>query len=202
MPSGEPSRIFISYARKDGSVLAQYLQSALTKEGFDTWLDEQRLHGAMVWSREIEHEIDTREVTLALLSPGSYASEICRAEQLRALDKGNRVIPILAVKGSDRPLYLYARQYRDFTDAHNYSARLVELITDIQGEATATLPDAYRRTRVTYLMAPRGLPTTWSGLKPCAPCETHCLRNTTASLSPSPHCPAWEALARPYWPRP
>src|SRR5580658_5622715 len=121
-------RIFISYARKDGAVLAEYLQSALTKKGFDAWLDEQRLHGGTVWSTEIEHEIDTREVTLALLSPGSYASEICRAEQLRALDKGNRVIPILAVKGSGRPLYLYARQYRDFTGAANFSARLVELI--------------------------------------------------------------------------
>ena len=40
----------------------------------------------------------------ASLSPGSYSSEICRADQLRALDKGNRVIPVLAVKLADRPL--------------------------------------------------------------------------------------------------
>ena len=91
---------------------------------------------------------------IALLSPGSYASEICRAEQLRALDKGNRVIPVLAVKGADRPLYLYARQYRDFTNDANYAARLGELLADIRGDATATLPDTYRKTRVTYLTAP------------------------------------------------
>src|SRR5215831_18285521 len=154
MPVSEPSRVFISYARKDGTALAQRLQTDLTKEGFDAWLDTQRLAGGALWSAEIEREIDTRQVTLALLSPGSYASEICRAEQLRALDKGSRVIPVLAVKGSDRPIYLYSRQFRDFSSDADYLVRLAELIYDIRGDATATLPDAYRTTRVTYLTAP------------------------------------------------
>jgi WD40 repeat protein len=154
MPSPEPSRIFISYARQDGASLAQRLQSDLSTAGFDAWLDTQRIASGAVWSTEIEREIDTRKVTVALLSPGSYASEICRAEQLRALDQGNRVIPVLATKGADRPLYLYARQYRDFTDDANYAVRLAELLADIRGNATATLPDTYRKTRVTYLTAP------------------------------------------------
>src|SRR5215469_2751638 len=123
MPPSEPLRVFISYARKDGAPLAQRLQADLAREGFDAWLDTQRLAGGAVWSSTIEREIDTRKVTLALLSPGSYASEICRAEQLRALDKGNRVIPVVAVKGADRPLFLYARQYRDFTDEAGYAVR-------------------------------------------------------------------------------
>ena len=150
----EPSRIFISYARKDGALLAQRLQSDLTKEGFDAWLDTQQIGSGRVWSTEIEREIDTRQVTIALLSPGSYASEICRAEQIRALDKGNRVMPVLAVKNGDRPLYVYARQYRDFTNDADYAVRLGELLADIRGNATATLPDTYRKTRVTYLTAP------------------------------------------------
>jgi TIR domain len=106
MPLSGPLRLFISYARKDGAVLAQRLQNDLAKSGFDAWLDKQRISGGAVWSDEIEREVDTREVTLALLTPGSYGSEICRAEQLRALDKGKRVIPVLAVKGADRPIYL------------------------------------------------------------------------------------------------
>ena len=122
--------------------------------GFDAWLDTQRIASGAVWSTQIEHEIDTRQVTVALLSPGSYASEICRAEQLRALDKGNRVIPVPAVKGSDRPMYLYARQYRDFTNDANYAVSLAELLADIRSDATATLPDTYRKTLVTYLTAP------------------------------------------------
>jgi hypothetical protein len=61
---------------------------------------------------------------------------------------------VLAVKGSERPLYLYARQYRDFTEEGDYAASLGELLADIRGDATATLPDNYRKTRVTYLTAP------------------------------------------------
>src|SRR5271154_3955172 len=109
MASTAPSRVFISYARKDGTDLAQRLEADLKARGLDPWLDTERLHAGSVWSAGIESEIDSREVTLALLSPGSYSSEICRAEQLRALDKGNRVIPVMAVQGSDRPIYLYAR---------------------------------------------------------------------------------------------
>jgi WD40 repeat protein len=154
MPPSEPSRIFISYARRDGAKLAQRLQKDLEDSGFDTWLDIQRIKGGAVWSIEIEREVDTRQVTLALMSPGSSSSEICRAEQLRALDKGHRVIPVLAVKGADRPLYLYARQFRDFTNDGDYPGRITELLADIRGDATATLPDAYRNTRVTYLTVP------------------------------------------------
>ncbi|WP_353063802.1 NB-ARC domain-containing protein [Tunturibacter psychrotolerans] len=150
----EPSRVFISYARKDGAALAQRLQSDLTKHGFDAWLDAQRIGGGAVWSMQIEREIDTRQVMIALLSPGSYSSEMCRAEQLLALDHGKRVIPVLAVTSSGRPVYLYARQYRDFTDEASYVVRLGELLADIRTGATAILPDTYRKTRVTYLTVP------------------------------------------------
>jgi len=61
---------------------------------------------------------------------------------------------MLAVKGADRPLYLYARQYRDFSSDAEYDESLTKLLADLRGDATATLPDAYRKTRVTYLTAP------------------------------------------------
>jgi hypothetical protein len=51
MPPSEPLRVFISYARKDGAMLAQRLQSDLTKEGFETWLDTQRIGGT--WTRTV-----------------------------------------------------------------------------------------------------------------------------------------------------
>src|SRR5208337_2601727 len=101
LPS-KPSRIFISYARKDGSALAQRLQAGLAKNGFDAWLDTQRIQGGATWSTRIEDEIKSRDLMIALMSPDSYASEICRAEQLLALDMQKRVIPVLAVKTADR----------------------------------------------------------------------------------------------------
>jgi hypothetical protein len=47
----------------------------------------------------------------------------------------------------DSPLYLYARQYRDFTQDTNSSVRLGGLVTDMRGDATARLLDTCRRTR-------------------------------------------------------
>jgi WD40 repeat protein len=150
----EDIRILISYARRDGSELAQRLQASLQAYGFDVWLDTERIKGGAVWSTDIERAVDTRPLTLALLSPGSDASEICRAEQLRALDKGNRVIPVLAAKGANRPVYLYARQYLDFSNPADYEARFAALVANIRSDDTATLPDQYRQTPVTYLTAP------------------------------------------------
>ena len=154
MARHEDCRIFISYAHRDGAQLAERLQKDLTASGFDAWLDKGRLRGGALWSEEIEREIDKRQVTVALLTTGSYESEICRAEQLRTLRKGKRLIPVLATASADRPIHLEARQYRDFSDPGSYDERLQELLTDIRGGDTAKLLEAYRTTRVTYLTAP------------------------------------------------
>jgi WD40 repeat protein len=146
--------IFISYARRDGAALARRLKADLESNGFDAWLDTSEISGGAVWSLEIERELDHRQVTIALLSPGSYASEICRAEQLRALDKGNRVLPVLAVKGADLPIYLYIRQYLDFTSEEEYAARFQELLNCLKSGETATLPERYRTTPVKFITAP------------------------------------------------
>src|SRR5271157_6304314 len=144
MPPSEPSRVFISYARRDGAELASRLQADLSAQGFDAWLDKQRIAGGAVWTMEIEREIDAREVTVALLTPGSYESEICRAEQLRCLRKGRRLIPVLAVAGAKRPRYLEERQFRDFRDSVRYEEQLKELFTDMRGGDSASLPESYR----------------------------------------------------------
>jgi HEAT repeat protein len=141
--------IFISYAHKDGADLAQRLQRDLQAEGFDAWLDKQRLAGGASWTTEIECAIDKSHVLLALVTPGCNASEICRAEQLRSLRKGKRVIPLLARSGSDIPLYLEAKQYRDFSGANPYAAQFKLLLDDIRGSASVVLRLEYRVTRTT-----------------------------------------------------
>jgi WD40 repeat protein len=148
------TKIFISYARKDGANLARRLQNSLADEGFDPWLDKQRLVGGATWTTDIEQAIDKSQVLLALVSPGSYVSEICRAEQLRSLRKGKRVIPLLAVAGSDIPLHLEAEQYRDFTGSKPYPSQFKVLLEDIRGGAGVALKEEYRATRVTYVTAP------------------------------------------------
>jgi len=140
--------IFISYARKDGSQLALRLQKDLTAAGFDVWLDTQRLHGGESWTVEIEEAIDRAQVVLALLTPGSYLSQICRAEQLRSLRKDKCVIPLLAAPGSDIPLYLEPKNWR------KYPEQWRDLLGDIERRYGAVLPERYRQTPATYITAP------------------------------------------------
>ena len=45
MPPSEQPRVFISYALKDGAALAKRLQADLNEQGFDAWLDTQRIGG-------------------------------------------------------------------------------------------------------------------------------------------------------------
>jgi hypothetical protein len=88
MPPSDSLRVFLSYARKDGATLAQRLQKDLNENGFNTWLDTQRIAGGATWSTEIETALDEANYVVVLMTPGSYISEICRSEQLRAMRKG------------------------------------------------------------------------------------------------------------------
>jgi TIR domain len=127
MASKDDKSVFISYARKDGAQLAERLLGDLRREGFDVWLDTREIAGGATWTKKIEEALDKAEVVLALLTSGSYKSEICRAEQLRALRRGKCVIPLLAQRGADIPLHLEAKNYRDFTAPSTQKVRFREL---------------------------------------------------------------------------
>ncbi len=148
-------RIFTSYARKDAARLATFLQQNLEVD-HDVWLDTRRIEAGASWTVEIEKAIDHCDILLALLTPGSYASDICRAEQLRALRRGKRVIPLLAESGAVRPLHLETANYRDFTQYPPSPEQLRQLRDDIRtGRDAAVLPEKFRTTYVTAPPLPR-----------------------------------------------
>jgi WD40 repeat protein len=142
-------RIFISYAHRDGKDLALRLKQSLKATGLDAWLDSQRLRGGSSWTTEIETALDASDVVLALLTPGSYVSDICRAEQLRSLRKGKCVIPVLGLKNADIPLHLETKNYRDFTASSDYEDRLEQLLGDISAGDGIKISEIYRETYVT-----------------------------------------------------
>jgi len=71
---------------------------------------------------------DEADVVLALLSTGSLESDFCRGEQLRSLRRHKCVIPVLVHDKADRPVYLEARQYRDFAVSALLSVRAVYVL--------------------------------------------------------------------------
>jgi hypothetical protein len=149
-------KVFISYAHRDGAALAQRLQADLSANRFEAWLDTQRIADGASWTTNIEEALDACDVALALLTPGSYASEICRAEQLRALRKRKRVIPLLAQSDTDIPLYLEARNYRDSSGTKPYAAQFKLLLKDIPvGRKSVPLRPEFYTTYVTAPPLPR-----------------------------------------------
>lgn len=139
------SRIFISYAHGDGREPALRMSELLAAEGHDPWLDRERLSAGAGWTEEIERAIDAADVVLALLSHAAYQSDICRAEQLRALRRGKRVLPILLQPDADRPIHLESRQFADLSGSRDYW-EVLELLEKGEG---AVLPARYRKERVT-----------------------------------------------------
>ena len=143
--------IFISYSRKDGSDLARRLHRDLEQRGFKVWLDTREIYGGANWPTETEQAIDGCDVMVALLTTGSYVSEICRAEQMRALRYQKCVIPLRAQTGAEIvPLQLEPKNYRDFTAS--YDAAFNALLSDITHRQGAALKPEFRTT--TYITAP------------------------------------------------
>ncbi len=141
-----PVSIFISYAHKDGKDLAVRLRADLARLGFPSWLDEQRLRAGSNWSREIEDALDRSDIVLALLSDGSFLSNVCRGEQLRSLRRGKCVIPVLVQAEAERPIYLEAQQYLDFSDPEKYAVRIEQLVRSIGSRVGVELKPQHRET--------------------------------------------------------
>jgi WD40 repeat protein len=149
MQGSATANVFISYAHKDGSQLAERLRRDIDREGCEVWVDTTRLNGGASWTSEIERALDGSDVVLALLSRGSFTSDICRAEQLRSLRKGKCVIPVLVQAEADRPLHLESRNYRDFSNELTYHEQFPKLLEDIKQRTGVPLVHEYRQTYVT-----------------------------------------------------
>jgi hypothetical protein len=111
-------------------------KKCLNEEGFEAWLDTERIKSGATWTTDIEHALDDAEFVLALMTSGSYRSEICRAEQLRALRKHKCVIPLMTQTGADVPLHLESKNYRAFTD----------LLSDLHARNGIALKPEFRET--------------------------------------------------------
>jgi WD40 repeat protein len=145
-------KVFISYGTNDATDLALRLEGDLRSAGHEPWLDRFRLKGGANWTSTIEEAIDDCGAMLALLTPASYRSPICRAEQLRALRKCKPVIPLLAQENADRPLHLEHFDFRDFTGKYEEAYQVLSQdLGNLVDSGAVTIPEAFHRT---YLKVP------------------------------------------------
>lgn len=144
--------IFISYAHKGGGALAQRLSTDLSSNHYRTWFDRSRLRPGATWSADIEQALNECDILLAVLSAGSVTSDICRAEVLRALRHGKRVIPLALGDTVDPPIFLETKQYISFAPTRPYEDAMLELAAALASSEQPSLAAKYRDT---YVTAPR-----------------------------------------------
>lgn len=125
------ANIFVSYARKDSKDLAVHLSDDLIRSGHSVWFDLREIELGGNFTEDIEHAIDECDVALVLMSDASSQSSWCRAEQLRALRKGKKVIPLRVQAHSEPPLHLEHLNFIDFSQEALYEAMFRDMLSDI-----------------------------------------------------------------------
>lgn len=94
---GSGGQVFISYARRDGTLVARGLRAELMAAGFRCFLDEHEIEAGARFQETIEHEIQRSGLVILVDSPGATASEWVAKE----LDFARAShVPVLAVSPS------------------------------------------------------------------------------------------------------
>ena len=95
------TRVFLSYGRKDGAVLAARLHDQLQAREHDVWQDVFDMHGGDDWWLQIEDRIGQAGAVVLVVTPAALASDIVRREWVHARRTGVPIFPV--VIGSREP---------------------------------------------------------------------------------------------------
>ena len=122
--------VFISYARRDGTPLAQKLARGLREAGLLVFWDQDSIPAGANWEQTLDDALEKAEHIIVILTPHSVASEEVAAEWRPMLSKGKSIIPIMYLP-CEVPRRLSMRQYIDFRDEAPFQIAMTELIEAI-----------------------------------------------------------------------
>lgn len=86
--------IFISYHHNDAD-FAKNLIKKVQLEGYETWVDNSRLHGGVDWRESIDRAIRDAFALIVIMTPDAKASDYVTYEWAYAWGAGVKVIPLL-----------------------------------------------------------------------------------------------------------
>src|ERR1700676_301518 len=86
--------IFISYHHNDAE-FAKKLIKRVESDGYETWLDNSRLHGGADWRETIDIAIRNAFVLIVIMTPDAKASDYVTYEWAYAWGARIKVIPVL-----------------------------------------------------------------------------------------------------------
>jgi hypothetical protein len=124
--------VFLSYARADGSDVAQELRDLLGQLGVTVWQDELRLQAGKSISREIDRGLLKARAGVAVLTPAYLQGRFWTERELGALLHKDTLIPVLhGVTFADVKKYSgILPDLLGFTTADDSVAAIAEKIAD------------------------------------------------------------------------
>ena len=97
-PAASAPRVFVSYARSDGEVLARRLRQRLEAAQVPLWQDHESLEGGRDWWLQITAAIDRVEFLVLVMTPAALQSAMVRREWRYARQRGVTVYPVMGGK--------------------------------------------------------------------------------------------------------
>jgi hypothetical protein len=119
------TKVFLSYARADGTEPAQLLQSELESAGFEVWRDVRDLNSFVDFGVGIERAIVAADVVVVCLTPSIAVSpdSFVRREIRYAQSKGKRITPV-RVHGAPVPIDVNHLTWIDVRDVQHLDGSL------------------------------------------------------------------------------
>ena len=122
-------RVFISHSHDDNTFCHGFVD-ALRTHGADVWYDEKGISAGAAWMRTIEHEIETRECFIVILTPSAWKSQWVQDEIGLAFSARRRIVPV-SHKPTQATGFIRTRQWVDVVGLSPVAAvdRVVEMLT-------------------------------------------------------------------------
>ena len=130
-PNPSAPHIFISYARKDGTLAAERLHKEMVSAGCSVWRDIESMQGGRVWKKQLREAIRKADAVLVLLTPEAVASKFVEWEWETAETLDKTIIPVL-IQACDIPEEWQVLHYRDLSNESIYSKGLSSIIGDLR----------------------------------------------------------------------
>ena len=124
------TRIFLSYALKDGTEAAARLRSDLMSAGFSVWQDIEDMQGGKAWKAQLRQALREVDAVVVLLTPEAVASKYVEWEIEMAQMVEKTIFPVL-VLDCEIPEELRPLHYRNLSVEENYSSELLSIIKDL-----------------------------------------------------------------------
>ena len=151
--------IFISYSRKDLSLIEPLVKDIEKRANVKCWIDWNGIESGSQFEDVIIKAIDSVKVVIFLLSENSINSDYAKLEVNYAYNTNKKIVPIVLDGGSLRGWFLFkfgAVDFIDIKEQRQYD-KLINDLTSWCGTEAPTPKPAPTRCRITARSA-KGLP--------------------------------------------